>query len=43
MKQDAVYLQHIKASIEEVYAFTREGKAHFLTNRMVYQATLRSL
>lgn len=43
MKDDRVYLQHIRDAIEDIVAYTRSGSDAFLADRMRQDATLRKL
>ena len=43
MKDDRVYLQHIRDAITDVIGYTRSGRDVFLNDRMRQDATLRKL
>ena len=43
MKDEKLYLIHIRECIERVVEYTADGKAEFLANRMVQDAVLRNL
>lgn len=43
MKEDRVYLSHIRDAIERIDAFTSGGRDQFLTDPMVQDAVVRNL
>jgi len=43
VKDDRVYLQHIRDAIEDIVSYTRSGRDAFLADRMRQDATLRKL
>lgn len=42
MKDDHVYLLHIRDSIERILSFTQNGKDHFFSDAMVQDAVIRN-
>ena len=43
MKDDGVYLQHIRDAIHQIRSYTQEGKDPFLADRKSQDATIRNL
>ena len=43
MKEDRVYLAHIRDAIERIESFTSAGHERFLTDAMVQDAVIRNL
>ena len=43
MKDDRVYLEHIREALEDIAAYTSVGREAFLVDRMRQDATLRKL
>lgn len=43
MKDDRVYLEHIRASLSRIIEFTREGKGVFLADAKTQDAVIRNL
>ncbi len=43
MKDDGVYLQHIRDAIHQIRSYTQEGKEPFLADRKSQDATVRNL
>lgn len=43
MKEDRVYLAHIRDAIERIDAFTSDGRERFLADPMVQDAVVRNL
>lgn len=43
MKDDRVYLRHIRECIEAIQSYTKEGQGKFLSDRKTQKATLREL
>ena len=42
MKEERLYLEHMRESCERILEFTREGKADFLSNRKTQDAVIRN-
>ena len=43
MKEDRVYLLHIRDAIKQVLHYTRQGRESFLGERQIQDATIRNL
>jgi uncharacterized protein with HEPN domain len=43
VKEDCVYLAHIRDAIQRIDAFTSGGRDHFMTDAMVQDAVIRNL
>ncbi len=43
MKDDRVYLQHIRECIEAIQSYTKEGQGNFFSDRKTQKATIREL
>ena len=42
MKEERLYLEHMRESCERILDFTRSGKAEFLSNRQIQDAVIRN-
>ncbi len=43
LNRDALHLEHVAQCASDVLEFTREGKAHFLTDKKTQAAVMRNL
>lgn len=43
MKNDAIYLKHILASVNDIEEFTSEGRNKFYESRLIQAAVIRNL
>ena len=43
MKDDRVYLEHIRDALDDIVTYTRAGRVAFFDDRMRQDATLRKL
>jgi uncharacterized protein with HEPN domain len=43
VKEDRLYLVHIKDAIEQIRHYTRQGREAFLADRQIQDATIRNL
>lgn len=41
MKSDSIYLQHILAAIDDIHAYTQDGKDAFMNDRKTQDAVIR--